>query len=706
MRTSELKQSMPSILRIAAVIGCLSLSALAQTPSPTPSPAPTSPAGSSLPQIFDKLIGRAGALIPMLQNEIEGPLLPWLENLSWWLAALVIIFGFARLWRENAGAGVDLFWWFGRIAIIFALAGSGPAIVSKLDAIGQELAWGGSGNSDSVLYRFYKNHRNSFEEGYSRFTKGHFTVEPTGEKLKPPPGGGEAVLGVIRDVVASPKDVSNKFETLSHDMPFLFSVLSFARGILAFGDLYLLALGGFLMIAVRLAAPVMIALAIDRNLANKISYPFLWGTIVLTLIWPVVSQLIRAFAYMGGNLAMSLDASDVVYQWDPQTMGEIMTSGAEPFYTVILAIVIMTIAGLSLWMSPVIAYKVAAGQVYESVSSTISGWVGALVGAGIELYSSTMAASISNQAERAQAQGQFMGEITRAGTAFDVGKLNALANRIRGITGIEGNRISSVEGIYGGLTRATGAINTEMQYGNETAAALARLNTNDIWTRNQQAVVDLNAERKQQSANIETSRAADTQHFIGGKIIKGTEYAGGAARTLLSDAQSGKQTLAGRAAGSVIEVGGGVIGLGMQYRSIQNRAAGQQSALNEAFDTRTANQERASRYLAQNQETYLGEIVGANKLRAQGLTAAEIAGANRAVAGANSGAAVAKGGVNQGYRLDLQANRITYDGAVKAATQVRDASFEAARLRALSTVVSAVGHNVARDMEQGLALRY
>ncbi len=353
-----------------------------------------------------------------------------------------------------------------------------------------------------------------------------------------------------------------------------------------------------------------------------------------------------------------------------------------------------------------IAYKVAMGQIYESVSSTVSGWVGALVGAGIELYSSAIAASISNQAERAQAQGQYLGEMTRAGTAYEAGRINALANRIRGITGIEANRISSVEGIYGGLTRATGAINTEMQYGNETAAALARLNTNDIWTRNQQAVVDLNAERKQQSANIETNRAADTQHFIGGKIIKGTEWAGGAARTLLSDAQSGKQTIAGRAAGSVIEIGGGVVGLGMQYSSIQNRAAGQQLALNEAIDTRISNQERASRYLAQNQEIYRGEIVGANQRRAQGLTAAEIAGANRAVAGANSGAAVAKGGVNQGYRLDLQANRINYDGAIKAAAQVRDASFEAARLRALSTVVSAVGHNVARDMEQGLALRY
>jgi len=99
-------------------------------------------------------------------------------------------------------------------------------------------------------------------------------------------------------------------------------------------------------------------------------------------------------------------------------------------------------------------------------------------------------------------------------------------------------------------------------------------------------------------------------------------------------------------------------------------------------------------------------MVKANRWRAVGLTVSEFAGASRAVAGANSGAAVAKGGVNQGYHRDLQANWISYDGAVKAATQVRDASFEAARLRALSTVVSAVGHNVARDMEQGLALRY
>jgi hypothetical protein len=80
--------------------------------------------------------------------------------------------------------------------------------------------------------------------------------------------------------------------------------------------------------------------------------------------------------------------------------------------------------------------------------------------------------------------------------------------------------------------------------------------------------------------------------------------------------------------------------------------------------------------------------------------------AAEAAAGANLGAEVAKGGINQGYQLDLQANRINYEGAVSAAAQVRDASFEAARLRAVASVVSAVGHNIARVMEQGLTLRY
>jgi hypothetical protein len=105
---------------------------------------------------------------------------------------------------------------------------------------------------------------------------------------------------------------------------------------------------------------------------------------------------------------------DAVYQWNPQTMQEIMTSGAEPYHTVILAVLIMAIAGLSLWASPFLAYKVASGQIYESVSSIISGWMGAIVGAGVEFYSASAAAQINRQAEQMQALGVFGGEMMRA----------------------------------------------------------------------------------------------------------------------------------------------------------------------------------------------------------------------------------------------------------------------------------------------------
>src|SRR5262249_50764762 len=89
----------------------------------------------------------------------------------------------------------------------------------------------------------------------------------------------------------------------------------------------------------------------------------------------------------------------------------------------------MLIAGLCLWGSPYIAYQLSVGRVYEGVSTTISSWVGQLVGAGIEYYSSSMAASISRQAETMQAQGQYSGEVTRAEAGREAGYLGIRARQ-------------------------------------------------------------------------------------------------------------------------------------------------------------------------------------------------------------------------------------------------------------------------------------
>jgi hypothetical protein len=661
MRASKLRPSTLSILHITAVIVCLSLPMLAQTPTPIPSPAPANPPGSGLSDIFRVLIGHAGALIPLLQNEIEGPLMPWLEKLSWTLAALVIMFGFARLWRENAGAGVDVFWWFGRVGIIFALMGTGPTIINTLDTIGQEIAWGGSNrNGDTaVLHRFYDNQRKAFEEGYRRFTKGHFTVEPTGENLKPPPGGEEAVLGVLLDVVSSPQGINNKFESLSHNMPFLFSLLSFARGILAFGDLWLLLLGGFLMIAVRLAAPVMIALAIDRNLAQKISYPFTWGVVVLTLVWPVVSQLIRGLAYMGGNLAMSLGRNDAVYQWNPQTMQEIMTSGAEPYHTVILAVLIMAIAGLSLWASPLIAYRVASGQIYESVSSTISGWMGAIVGAGVEFYSASAAAQISRQAEQMQALGVFGAEMMRAESGKEAGALGIRARQSEKLAQLFAQRDQQI-----GLTKAGRDFQNH-------AAYQQYLHTYRTMMAGRTKENNDNRVAGHQQREMQKWGAIGEAFSIGGRNMNPL----------------------GRGGNKIGD--GAFIGLTLQHGGNLIRWAGQGHAVIKGAGERTKNIEEYYNDMNKSWGTYTQNMYGLHGDFADAQMGAAKAYANQTA-----------GGINQAAALERQANLVTYEGAVGAAKEVRDASVQAAQLRAVTAVMSAMGHNIARSAEQGMALRY
>ncbi len=681
----------------------LSLPAFAQAPSPVAVPS----SGKTLSENIAGLMQRAGEMIPKLRTELESPLLPWFETISIVLAALIVIFSFARLWRENNGAGVDVFWWFGRLAICLALLGSGPFLINNLNSIGKQIAQGNELIGDSVLSRFYHTQRDSFNDSYQKFTEGLFTVRVNGKDVpvKPGPNGTDVVLGVLYDKEANLKDVERKLDVSSWNMPTMFSVLSFSRGIIEFGDFFLIMMGGFLMIAVRLAAPFMIAVAIDRNLAHKISYPFLWGVIVLTLIWPAVSYLIRSLAYLAGNMAMAMGDSSPLYVWDPATMQVISNPLAQPIYTIVIAAVIMLITGLCVWFSPVIAYKISMGQVYESVSSTVSGWAAAIVGTGVELVSAQAAAALSNQAERTRAEGAYSSEVTRSTAMLEAGSLGVRARQIAAITGARGGQVSALGQIYAARTQAIMSAQTGQLFGVNSATAAATLSKGDIDVRNAQAIGDLGVHRDQQSSVIEANRAADTQNFVGDKIIKGSEYAGGAVRSLMSDSD-GRQTLAGRAAGMAIEVGGGLYGAREQYRSIQNRAEGQQSALDTATGGLMDNQNRAAAGQVANQNVYLSQMTEAHQKFAQGQIDAATVGASQAAGGVNRGTSITIGGINQGASLEQRANRITFEGSVKAAGQVRDAAIEAARLHALSSVISSVGHNVARNLEHGLTLRY
>jgi hypothetical protein len=362
-----------------------------------------------------------------------------------------------------------------------------------------------------------------------------------------------------------------------------------------------------------------------------------------------------------------------------------------------LAAAIMMIAGLSLWMSPYIAYKLSVGQIYESVSSTISGWVGGMIGAGVQLYSSSLSSSIIRQADNTQAEGIRLGEVTRAAAGQESGNMRDRAAKIASIKGAEGSLTKDLAGIEGGRVQTTQGIEAEKQFGLKSLEAQTELEKSNIWTRKDQKVAELGAQNTRESAYIESERHAATKAAYGDMARDAGNLVGDVA---------GEAGPKGKVVGVVAKgVGAGVDGY-LTYTSIQENAGRKQGALGAYTKQAIDIEGDAALRFDKAQGLNLEKMRGATTQRAGDLTGAANAGAAISASGAKDGYKIAVGGYNQAYNLNLRANAVNYAGAVKAAGQVRDAAVDAARLRAVAAVVSSVGHNIARDMEQGMTLRY
>jgi hypothetical protein len=156
-----------------------------------------------------------------------------------------------------------------------------------------------------------------------------------------------------------------------------------------------------------------------------------------------------------------------------------------------------------------------------------------------------------------------------------------------------------------------------------------------------------------------------------------------------------EDTTKGIIAGKAIELAGGAVGFRMEYNAIQDRAKGNAAAINKYTDTTN-----------ENQRLYAKIMGGANETRLAGVTNAADKGAEIASKGARDAYGISVGGYNQAYNLGMRGNEIGYKGTLKGAGEVRDAAVQAARLREASSIINSVGHNIARNMEQGLILRY
>jgi hypothetical protein len=434
--------------------------------------------------------------------------------------------------------------------------------------------------------------------------------------------------------------------------------------------------------AFKIASPAMIAVAIDRSLAQRMSYPFLWGGIVLTLIWPTVSYVIRGLAYLAGNTAMALGDSSPVYVWNEATSQYFRSMQSQPVYTVLFACFTMTIAAICLWLSPVIAYQISTGRIYEGVSNAASSAAGMVSSTVAELYSANAAARISQEAAQVQAQGGYDAQTTIAGGERRAADISARAAQQKEHAQVESSRIAQLASTYANLgfqRRSIEADRVSQIVGNQAQARLTNRN------------IAAGLSRDQEENRISTRQQIQNS---GGDAV-GSVYSigGGALGSILGGA--GGANPVGAAASSYIQLTGN-----------EKRMDLHQEASLEVQGLRNANLQTLAGSQQQNQEKFAIEMNANTNRRASSLDGAAQASAAQTAGGINRSATIQLGAIDRSTETQLDVNRIRNDAQVDAAGITRGAAIEAARLHAMESVVRSVGSKIARDIQEALVLRY
>lgn len=658
----------------------------AQNPQPTP----VTNANDSATDPLVNLVLVAENLIPKLQEVIESPLVQGLENLAFWMAVIVMLLSFARLFRENDGASKDLFWWCCRLAIIFTLFGTGRTIINTANQIGYDII------NVTEFRKVFWDAELDFNVNYQKFTEGMFLVKSAANNP-------DEVIGALTSENPNFRDITKLLDVSSWNLSNIFIGVTLGRFLLEFAQLFLAILSALLTIGLRLFAPFAIALAIDRTLAQRISYPFAWSAGVFTLVTPLVSHILGLVVYTTGNLAFKIIAPETgLFTLDAN--GAITSDPSritQAVYASIVLMVLMVLSSLLLLASPYISYKLAFGQIFEAVSTTASGWMGAFAATGLEVVGVKYGTSLQRQASEARIEGQYQAEQSRALAIKDASNLTGRAQQILGLQSAAASRSQAMGAIAGGY-----AMSVQM---NE-AQRVASLGMIEQGRRQQ--VTGLLADRSfgQQQTNITMRRE---------------EY-----DTRLNQSERNVTTLANRSmdvvehgAGVLAAAGGEAMPLLPAFRDAAKVATSPGRAINEisinntTTDARVNNLRDARRDHVENYE-FTGQMrIDAAEQYAKEAgkitetqTAANIAAArmNRdlAAGGVERGYHQQVQGVNSAYKLNLEANQLNFAGAMKAADALKESGLKAVKLEQMSQIVTTLSRDLARRAELALTLRY
>ncbi len=636
------------------------------SPTPTTTPKPVAPSFSV--QIQNMMKTGQEWLFKSLLDVIIKPAMPVLIFFAWIIASFILGIGFLRRFSDNKGISPEQLTRWGIRSIIFmVIIGASPFIIDMLTVTGKFIA--------RPIKSFNRELVAEFDEKMKKYVKKNFAVEdPNALLAERLPNGEPGLVGIIFDKESSVKDVTSEMNILGWDMTRLFTLMVVSQNIIKFGGLFLGLAGLFILIGLKLAAPVLSAFGFDEKFANQIFYPFCWGVATFSLAFPIVKEITLYVAYGIGLIGLSIYNGETVFTLDPNTAQIITNGNYDPASSALIVTLLFFVSCLCYILVPWLSYRVLRGQVFEGVSQISMGWMLSSVGTALETYGLVAGAAINRQAENTQIQGIYNAEQASAKKGLEASNLSTEARRVSSVAGVEGGLVSSLGQIRANQVTQTMIANANRNFGISSSQA----STN---------------------REITTMRAENT----GMQNIRSLDgIKENALRSQGTNQQFGMLKYEAIPGGGNIPIRKGV----EFYDYMKDQHILQQS-------TGTMNRTTTDTYQLQNQNTqyvtdqkidasttYQNEMNSAFNRQANETIGAVNAGTTIAADSSKQGAGIQISGINKSTELDKQANQLNFDGRIEAASINQKAATESAHLRMMSTVVTGFFRDMDRRIEE------
>lgn len=643
------------------------------TPQTVPVIPPKPPAPSFSEQITNLMRTGQEWLFRSVLDTIIRPLMPILTFLAWIIASFVLIVAFVRRFHDNRGMGPEqLVAWGVRTIVFMVVIGASPFVIDALTVTGKFFARPIRGYNSSLIAEF--------DEKMKQYVKNNFAVEDPNELLAERlPNGEPGLVGIITDKNSTVKDITSEMNMLGWDMPRMFTFMVIGQNIIKFGAIFLSVAGLFILIGLKLAAPVLSAFGFDEKFANQIFYPFCWGVATFALAFPIVKAVTLYVCYSIGLLALSVYNGEALFSLDPTTATIITNNNYDPASSALIVTALFFVSSLCFILVPWLSYRVLRGQVYEGVSQVSMGWMLSSLGTALETYGLVAGAALHRQAENTQIQGIYNAEQAAAKKALEAANQSTDARLVSSVAGVEGGLVTSL-----GQIRANQVTQTLLAEANKTfgiassSAATRREITGTLaeaeGTRKARTFDGKKEVELRGQGNLERFGMKTYEFTPGGSSIAGTSVPVRAGQELFDWARD--------------------------KHPIQEVNRQMDSTTRANVSLQNNNTEIVAGKKIEASNTYQGEINKAYEAQASQNIAAIDQGTGIAASSSRQGAGIQLSGIRRSADMERAANQLNFEGRTEAASINQTAAMEAARLRMVSTVVTGFFRDMDRRLEE------